>query len=168
MSAATKSPAPSKSSRRATISTPRERTIVCEREFDAPRERVWKAHTDPKLLAQWWGRGNTLDVEAFELKKNGHWRFVEHDPNGGVNGFEGHFREVTPMDRIVQTFEWDGMRGYTILNTLELSDLPGGRTKLTTTSLFFTNDERDGFLKSGFEGGINESYDALDRLLAKG
>ena len=152
---------------RATITTPRERVIVCEREFDAPREKVWRAHTDPKLLAQWWGRGNKLDVEAFELKKNGHWRFVEHDEKEGVNGFEGHFREVTPMDRIVQTFEWDGMRGYTILNSLEFLDLPGGGTKLVTTSLFFTNEERDGFLQSGFEGGINESYDALDRLLSK-
>ena len=148
------------------INTLRERTIVCEREFDAPRDRLWRAHTDPKQLAQWWGRGNKLDVEAFELRKNGRWRFVEHDAEEGKNGFEGHFREVTPMDRIVQTFEWDGMRGYTILNSLEFLDAPGGRTRLLTTSLFFTNEERDGFLKSGFEGGINESYDALDRLLS--
>ena len=164
MATATKNP-PKGSSRKATITTPRERTIVCEREFDAPRERVWRAHTDPMQLAQWWGRGNKLDVEAFELKKGGRWRFVEHAEDG-VNGFEGHFREVTPMDRIQQTFEWDGMRGYTIMNTLEFIDLPGGRTRLVTTSLFFTNEERDGFLQSGFEGGINQSYDALDKLLS--
>lgn len=148
------------------ITTTRERTIVCEREFDAPRAKVWRAYTEPSLLAQWWGRGNKLDIEAYELKQNGHWRFVEHDAEEGQAGFEGYFREVKPMDRIVQTFEWDGMRGYTILNTAEFADLPGQRTKITVTSLFFTNEERDGFMKSGFEGGINDSYDALDRLLA--
>jgi uncharacterized protein YndB with AHSA1/START domain len=154
-----------KSARKATVTTPSDREIRIERIFDAPRDRVWRAHTDPKLLAQWWGRGNKLVIEKFELERGGHWRFVEHSDEG-VHGFEGRFREVTPQERLVQAFEWDGMPGYTVLNTLELQDLGDGRTKVIATSLFFTTEERDGMLQSGMEQGLNQSYEALDRLLA--
>ena len=154
-----------KSARKATVTTPSDREIRIERIFDAPRDRVWRAHTDPKLLAQWWGRGNKLVIERFELERGGHWRFVEDGPDG-VHGFEGRFREVTPQERLVQTFEWDGMPGYTVLNTLELQDLGDGRTRVVATSLFFTTEERDGMLQSGMEQGLNQSYEALDRLLA--
>ena len=151
---------------KATITTPTDREIRIERIFNAPRDRVWKAMTDPKLVAQWWGRGNKLVIEKLEVERGGHWRFVEHAPEG-VNGFEGRFREVTPPERVVQTFEWDGMPGYVIIETAILEDLGDGRTRLVNTSLFHTTDERDGFLQSGMEGGLNESYAALDRLLAK-
>lgn len=151
---------------KAKITTPRDREIHIERIFNAPRERVWQAMTDPELVAEWWGRGNKLVIEKLEVKKGGHWRFVEHSAEG-VDGFEGRFREVTPPERIVQSFEWDGMPGYVIINTTTLEDLGDGRTKLVTTSQFYTNEERDGFLQSGMEGGLNQSYDALDRLLAK-
>jgi len=150
---------------KATITTPKDREIHIERIFNAPRERVWQAMTDPDLVAEWWGRGNKLVIEKLEVKRGGHWRFVEHS-NDGVHGFEGRFREVTPPERIVQTFEWDGMPAYVIINTTTLEDLGDGRTKLVTTSQFYTNEERDGFLQSGMEGGLNQSYAALDRLLA--
>jgi len=149
---------------KATITTPKDREIHIERIFNAPRERVWQAMTDPDLVAEWWGRGNKLVIEKLEVKRGGHWRFVEHS-NEGVHGFEGRFREVTPPERIVQTFEWDGMPAYVIINTTTLEDLGDGRTKLVTTSQFYTNEERDGFLQSGMEGGLNQSYAALDRLL---
>lgn len=151
---------------KATITTPTDREIHIERIFNAPRDRVWKAMSDPKLIAQWWGRGNKLVIEKFELERGGHWRFVEHGPEG-IHGFEGRFREVTPPERVVQTFEWDGMPAYVIIETMTLEDLGDGRTRLVTTSLFHTTDERDGFLQSGMEGGLNESYAALDRLLAR-
>lgn len=151
---------------KATITTPADREIRFERIFNAPRERVWQAMTDPELVAEWWGRGNKLVIERLEVKRGGHWRFVEHAPDA-VHGFEGRFREVTPPERVVQTFEWDGMPAYVIINTTTLEDLGDGRTRLVTTSLFHTTEERDGFLKSGVEGGMNQSYAALDRLLAK-
>lgn len=151
---------------RAIVTKPADREIRIERTFNASRDRVWDAHTDPALVAQWWGRGNKLTVEKMDVRRGGHWRYVEHH-DGGTDGFEGRYREVTPKDRIVQTFEWDGMPGHTILNTLEFTDLGNGRTRLVTTSLFFTTDERDGMLNAGMEGGMNESYLALDRLLAK-
>jgi len=150
---------------KAKITTPTDREIRVERIFNASRDRVWQAFTDPKLVAQWWGRGNKLVIEKFELKRGGHWRFVEHGDDG-VNGFEGRYREVTPPERIVQTFEWDGMPGHVIIETATLEDLGDGRTRLVNTSLFHTTDERDGFLQSGMEGGMNESYAALDKVLA--
>ena len=149
-----------------TVTTPAEREIRIERVFDAPRELVWRAFTDPELVAQWWGRGNRLDIERNEVERGGHWRFVEHGPEG-VSGFEGRYREVSPPERIVQTFEWDGLPGYVVVNTAELEDLGDGRTKVVTTSLFHTADERDGMLSSGMEHGLNQSYAVLDRLLAE-
>ncbi len=151
---------------KATITVRGDREIRIERIFNAPRERVWQAMTDPKLVAQWWGRGNKLVVERMEVERGGHWRFVEHAP-GGVHGFEGRFSEVTPPERVVQTFEWDGMPGHVALETATLEDLGDGRTRLVNTSLFMTTEDRDGMMQSGMEGGLNESYAALDRLLAK-
>jgi len=150
---------------KATITTPGDRDVRIERIFNAPRDRVWKAMTEPKLIAQWWGRGNKLVVERFELERGGHWRFVEHSDHG-VHGFEGRFAEVAPPERVVQTFEWDGMPGHVALETMTLEDLGDGRTRLVTTSLFMTAEDRDGMLQSGMESGVNESYAALDRLLA--
>lgn len=153
------------SATRAKVSTPVEREIHVERTFNAPREKVWKAMTEPELLAQWWGRGNKLVIEKYEFKKGGHWRFVEH-AHGETHGFEGRFREITPPESMAMTFEWDGMPGYVIVNFMSLTDLGDGRTKLQARSLFHSNEERDGMLHSGMEGGMNESYNALDRVLA--
>lgn len=151
---------------KAKVTTPSDREIHIERIFAAPRERVWKAMTDPALVAQWWGRGNKLVIEKMEMHRGGHWRFVEH-ADGQEHGFEGRYREVTPMDRIVSTFEWDGMPGHVIVNDVSLHDLGDGRTKVVTSSLFFTTEDRDGMLHSGMEGGMNQSYEALDAVLAR-
>ena len=151
---------------RATITAPTDREIRIERIFNAPRDRVWKAFTDPELVAQWWGRGNKLVIEKMDLQRGGHWRFVEHGPDG-VHGFEGRYREVSPPDRVVQTFEWDGMPGYVAVETMTLEDLGDGRTRVVTISLFHTTGERDGMLQSGMEEGLNRSYEALDALLAR-
>jgi uncharacterized protein YndB with AHSA1/START domain len=159
-------PASAKTSHATTVTTPAEREIRIERIFDAPRERVWRAMTDPELVAQWWGRGNKLVVERMEPKRGGHWRFVEHSDHG-VHGFEGRYREVTPPSRMVMTFEWDGMPGHVAVDTVTLEDLGDGRTRVVTLSIFHTVEERDGMLGSGMEGGVNESYTALDKLLAK-
>lgn len=147
------------------ITTPSDRELRLERVFDAPRSRVWRAMTERDLIAQWWGRGNPLDIVTFEPHRGGHWRFVEH-AHGEKHGFEGRYREVTPEERIVMTFEWDGMPGHPCVETYELHDLGDGRTRLVATSLFFTTDERDGMMQSGMESGVIESYAALDRVLA--
>ena len=162
MTATIRHPAPA----RATVTTPAEREIRIERIFNAPRDRVWDAFTKRELVAQWWGRGNKLVIERMEVERGGHWRVVEHSPEGEAHGFEGRYREVTPKDRISRTFEWDGMPGYTILETAEFFDTPDGRTRIVSTALFFSPEERDGMLHSGMEGGMAQSYAALDRVLA--
>jgi uncharacterized protein YndB with AHSA1/START domain len=161
MTTTTTHPAPA----RATLTTPTDREIHVERIFNAPRERVWRAMTEPALAAQWWGRGNRLVIERDEVVRGGHWRYVEHAPDG-VHGFEGRYREVVPPERIVRTFEWDGMPAHVAVETATLEDLGDGRTRLVSVSLFHTTAERDGMLGSGMEGGLNESYAALDRVLA--
>lgn len=149
----------------AKVTTPGDREVRIERIFNAPRDRVWRAFTDPTLVAQWWGRGNKLVIERMEVERGGHWRFVEHAPDG-VHGFEGRFREVSPPERLSYTFEWDGMPGHVVVETVTLEDLGDGRTKVVTVGLFHTTEDRDGMVSSGMEGGLNQSYAALDRVLA--
>lgn len=148
------------------VSKQGDRELRVERVFNANRDRVWQAYTDPALVAQWWGRGHKLVIERMEVERGGHWRYVEHSPKG-TDGFEGRYREVTPKDRIVRTFEWDGMPGHVIIETAEFSDVGKDRMKMTSTMLFHTPEECDGMLNSGMEGGMNESFAALDRLLEK-
>lgn len=150
---------------RTILSAPGDRTMRIERGFDAPRERVWRAYTDPEQVARWWGRGHRLDIEKLEVRRGGHWRFVEHAPDG-AHGFEGRFREVRPPEFLSQTFEWDGMPGYVSLTTATFEDLGDGRTRVVSEVLFFTREERNGMMGAGMEEGLNQSYAALDRLLA--
>jgi uncharacterized protein YndB with AHSA1/START domain len=122
--------------------------------------------TDPALVTQWWGGGSKVVVEKMEVKRGGHWRFVDYSEHG-THGFEGRYREVTPPERIVQTFEWDGMPGHVAVEDMRLEDLGDGRTRLVVVSLFHTTEERDGMLSSGMEIGMNKTYEALDALLAR-
>lgn len=149
-----------------TVTIPTDREIVTERVFDAPRERVFATYTDPALIPQWWGpRRMTTTVDQMDLRPGGSWRFVMREPDGREIGFKGIYREVTPTERIVQTFEWEGMPGHVIIETVTFEEL-GDRTKVTTTSLFHTTEERDGMIASGMEGGLTESHERLAELLA--
>jgi uncharacterized protein YndB with AHSA1/START domain len=151
----------------AALTTPTDRQIHVERVFDAPRDRVFAAFTDPKLIPEWWGpRDTTTVVDQMDVRPGGSWRFVIRNSDGSETGFRGTYREITPPERVVQTFEWEGMPGYVSVETATFEDL-GDRTKVTTTSLFHTTEERDGMLESGMERGLNESYARLDDLLAR-
>jgi uncharacterized protein YndB with AHSA1/START domain len=151
----------------ATLTTPTDREIHVERVFDAPRDQVFAAFTDPKLIPEWWGpRDTTTVVDQMDVRPGGSWRFVVRNSDGSETGFRGTFREITPPERVVQTFEWEGMPGYVSVDTATFEDL-GDRTKVTTTSLFHTTEERDGMLESGMERGMNESFARLDELLAR-
>ena len=151
----------------ATITTPTDREIHIERVFDAPRDRVFAVYTDPALIPEWWGpRGTTTIVDKMDVRSGGDWRFIARDADGSETAFRGSYREVSAPDRIVQTFEWEGMPGYVSVETATFEDL-GDRTKVITTSLFHTTEERDGMLGSGMEGGMNETYARLDELLER-
>ena len=152
---------------KATVTTPTDREIQIVREFDAPRDRVFAVYTDPELVPEWWGpRGTTTFVDEMDVRTGGNWRFLSRNSDGSETGFRGTYREVTAPERIVQTFEWEGMPGYVSLDTATFEDL-GDRTKVVATSLFYTTEERDGMLGSGMEGGMNETYQRLDELLER-
>jgi uncharacterized protein YndB with AHSA1/START domain len=151
----------------AKVTTPTDREIHVERVFDAPRDKVFAVYTDPELIPEWWGlRNATTIVDQMDVRNGGSWRFVMRDADGSETGFRGTYREVTPPERIVQTFEWEGMPGHVSVETATFEDL-GDRTKVTTISLFHTPEERDGMLASGMESGLNETYARLDALLAR-
>jgi uncharacterized protein YndB with AHSA1/START domain len=153
--------------RKAILTTPSDREIRVERMFEAPRDRVFATYIDPALIGEWWGpRGTTAEVDRMDVRAGGSWRFVIHDSDGSQTGFRGIYREVTPSERIVQTFEWEGMPGHVSLETATFEDL-GERTKVTMVSIFHTPQERDGMLESGMEGGMNDTYDRLDELLER-
>ncbi len=150
-----------------TVKARSDREIVSERVFDAPRERVFEAFTDPELIPEWWGPRNvTTTVDKMDVRPGGDWRFVCQSSDGNTDGFRGTYREITPPERVVQTFEWEGMPGHVIVETATFEDL-GERTKVTNVSLFHTTEERDGMLAAGMEGGLTESYERLDELLEK-
>jgi len=97
--------------------------------------------------------------------KGGHWRFVEHSDHGN-HGFEGRYREVTPETLISYTFEWDGMPGHVIVETVNFEEIDGGaRTRLVIDASFHTAEDCAGMLSSGMEEGMNQSYAALDAVL---
>lgn len=151
----------------ATVTTPSEREVYIERVFEAPPERVFAAFTDPELIPQWWGPRNTTTlVEEMDVRPGGAWRFIHRMDGGEETAFRGVFREITPPTRLVQTFEWEGMPGHVCVETNDFEDLGDGRTKITSTTIFHTTEERDAMLESGMEGGMNESFERLDELLA--
>jgi uncharacterized protein YndB with AHSA1/START domain len=152
---------------RATVDKQGDREIRIVREFDAPRERVFEAFTDAEQIAQWWGpHGTEMTVDKLDARTGGDWRFLMQDPDGGETAFRGSFREVSPPERIAWTFEWSGMPGYVSVDSTEFEDLGDGRTRVVTTSTFLFEEERDGMIEAGMEGGLQESYERLDELLA--
>ncbi len=149
---------------------PGKQEIFITREFDAPRELVFKAHTDPELYVQWLGlRELTMTLEKFEPRDGGTWRYILEDQAGTKYAFHGVNHEVLAPERIIGTFEFEGLpeRGHVVLGTLKFEALPGNRTRLTSQSVFQSVADRDGMIRSGMERGVNEGYDRLDDLLEK-
>jgi uncharacterized protein YndB with AHSA1/START domain len=148
------------------IADPRVPLVRIIREFDAPKEKVFRAHTDPELVVQWQGpRGMEARIDHYDCRTGGSYRYV-HSHDGQEYGFRGSFHEVRPAELIVQTFTFEGFPDSVALEKLELEDLPGGRSRLTATSLVDSFEGRDAFLASGMETGVREGYERLDDLLA--
>jgi uncharacterized protein YndB with AHSA1/START domain len=137
------------------------------REFDAPPEKVFRAHVDPELVVQWLGpRGLEMTIDHYDCRTGGSYRYL-HRRGDEEYGFHGSFHEVRPNELIVQTFTFEGMPDGVALEKLVLEDLGDGRTRLTTTSLVDSFADRDAFLASGMEVGVREGYERLDELLAR-
>jgi uncharacterized protein YndB with AHSA1/START domain len=141
--------------------------VSFEREVAAPRELVYRAYTEPELLAQWLGpRRLTMRVDELDVRHGGAWRYVSIDTDGTEYGFRGVFHGTPSPDRITQTFEFDGAPGHVSLDTLVLEDR-GGRTLIRTTSVHQSVEARDAMIASGMEGGVVEGFEQLDELLAR-
>ncbi len=155
------------SRREAQITAPDGQPVIeIVREFDAPVERVFRAHVDPELVVQWLGpRRLRMRLEQWDMRRGGSYRYVHVDEDGSEYGFHGVFHEVRPHDRIVQTFTYEGWPDSVSLEKATFADL-GGRTRVTTTSVFDSVEGRDVMVASGMESGLNEGYSRLDELLA--
>ena len=143
--------------------------IHIERIFDAPRDKVFKAMTTKELVEKWWlGPGYKVRVEAIDARDGGQWKFVQTADNGEEYAFYGSYHEVTAPERIIQTFEFSGLweRGHVSMEKMELHETEGGKTKMTVVSTFFSVEDRDGMIESGMEGGMQNTYNALDKVLA--
>ena len=149
---------------------PGKQEMVVVRKFDAPRELVFRAHTDPKLYEQWIGpRGLTIKIETFEPRTGGSWRYVQKDAEDNEYRFHGVNHDVTPPERIIQTFEYEGLpeSGHVVLEVAKFEELPGNRTRFTGRSVFLSVEDRDGMLQSDMEEGMKDSYSRLDELLER-
>src|SRR4051812_16310100 len=147
-----------------TITTPSDREIRFERLFDAPRDVVWNAFTDPSLISEWWGGG--AEVEHMDVRVGGSWKFLGgHMPDGSKFVFEGEYLEVDPPERIVQTYVNGWMNGTKWVETMEFEDL-GQRTRFTQTSQFDSTEQRDTVLPT-VEQGAHFTYSRLDKVLAR-
>ncbi len=150
------------------ITTPSDTEIRIERTFDAPRQLVWEAYTDPELLPEWLGpRELTMTVDEFELRPGGSYRFTHRDSEGNEFVFFGELREVEEPNLIVRTFAWEGMPGKFSVERAEFEELEGDRTRIVVTSSFDSKEDRDGMLESGMEHGVVESYTRLDELFER-
>lgn len=148
-----------------TLTLPSDREIVLTREVDAPRRLVWEAFTRPEHLRHWWGlRGSTMTSCDMDFRPGGSWRFVLREADGNEYAFRGEIREIVPPERIVQTFEFEGMPGAVSVESLTLAE-HGGKTTITATSTFDSIEDRDGMLQSGMERGAAETYDRLEEHL---
>jgi uncharacterized protein YndB with AHSA1/START domain len=149
------------------IAEPGKPEVVITRTFGAPRGLLWKVYTDPKLIPQWWGpRILMTTVDRMDVRPGGTWRFIQRGPDGAEYAFNGEYREVAAPERIVNTFEFEGMPGHVVLETCTLEALEG-KTKMTVKSVFQSVQDRDGMIASGMEWGMVETHDRLEELLKK-
>ena len=141
--------------------------IDMSREFDAPRDLVFKAYTDPELLVQWLGpRKYKMTVESWDVRDGGKWRYVNSDDDGNAWGFHGVFHGDQTPDGMLQTFEFEGSPGNVSLESLVFED-EDGKTVIRNHSVHQSVQARDAMIESGMEGGVNEGFDRLDELISK-
>ena len=155
---------PAKSSSTLNIELPSDREILLTRTFDAPRALVFQTMTDPALIPKWWGpRGCMTIVDKMDMRPGGEWRFIHRSPKGDA-AFRGVYREIVPPERLVYTFEWEGLPGHISTETVTFVERDG-KTTLINRVEFASVEDRDGMLRSGMEKGATETMDRLAELL---
>ncbi|SDP32078.1 Uncharacterized conserved protein YndB, AHSA1/START domain [Actinopolyspora xinjiangensis] len=145
---------------------PDRQDIVLSRVFEAPRDIVFRACTDPALVPRWWGPGHyNTTVERDDVTAGGIWRYTSRDENGVEYRFHGVYHEITPPHRIVATFEFEGMPGHVSLETVTLWENGADRTRYVGTSVFQSVADRDGMVQAGMEEGAREGMTRLAEVI---
>ncbi|MEO5930931.1 MAG: SRPBCC family protein [Candidatus Kapaibacterium sp.] len=140
--------------------------VRISRMFDAPRDLVFKACTDPAMIPQWWGpRRFTTTVDKMDVKVGGVWRFIQHDTEGNEFAFNGVYKEIVPPERVVQTFEFEPMAGHILTETVTFEAMTEGTTKMSVVVAYGTIQDLDGMVASGMKDGLFESHDRLAQLV---
>lgn len=135
------------------------------REFDAPRDVVFRAHADPNLIGQWMGPGRfAMTVDRWDLRDGGSWRYSHRDDAGNEYGFHGVFHGDQSVDGMTQTFEFEGAPGHVSLETVTFEDV-AGRTRTRVHSVYQSVADRDAVVESGMGEGMSAGYERLDALL---
>jgi uncharacterized protein YndB with AHSA1/START domain len=148
--------------------TGKQETFV-SREFNAPKEVVFKAYSEKEILERWLGfEGSMARFEKFEPFAGGVYRYVVALPNGFEAWFRGVCHEHAKPNRIINTFEFEGLpeKGHAVLETTTFRELPNNRTEVTIHSVFQSVADRDGMVQSGMEKGMVESHENLEAILA--
>jgi uncharacterized protein YndB with AHSA1/START domain len=141
--------------------------IEMEREFDAPRELLFRVHTDPELLVQWLGpRRLEMRIDRYDVRDGGIWRYVHRDADGSEYGFHGVFHGTPSLDGITQTFEFEGAPGHVSLDSVVFEERDGG-TLVRVRSVHQSVEARDAMVASGMESGVDEGYARLDELIGR-
>jgi uncharacterized protein YndB with AHSA1/START domain len=147
-----------------TFTTPSDREIVITRSFDAPRELVFAAFTQPEHLPNWMGPAAfTMVTCEIDLRVGGAYRWAWSGSDGSVMAMGGTYLEVSPPERIVAVESFDDFPGET-RNTIVFSE-QDGRTTATVTVLYDSPEARDATLASGMKDGMTEGYERLEELL---
>ena len=152
------------SSRSAKVTLPTDNQILITREFDAPKELVWRAYTEPDLVRRWWhaNRGE-MTVADIDLRVGGGWRYVMVTEDGFEVAFHGEYRELVPNERIVSTEVYEAVPDAEALDTLTLTEADG-RTTLTLLVEHQKQEYRDAHVESGMEDGLQDALDLLERV----
>jgi len=147
------------------LAEPGKHELTTSRAFNAPRELVFRAFTDPILVPKWWGLSDyTTTVERMDVKKGGIWRYVQRSTQGEEFWFNGVYHEIVPPERIIFTFEYEGQPGHVLLETLTFTERDG-TTTITDSSVFQTVADRDEMIQAGMESGAAEGWDRFEQLL---
>lgn len=150
------------------IIEPGRQDIVIKRVFDAPPEAVFQAMTDPAQIPQWWGpRQYQTIVDYADVRNGGSWRYLNRDDQGNEYAFHGVFHDITPAQRVTQTFEFEGVPGHVSLETATLEPLDGGRTQCVAVSVFQSVQDRDRMVQSGMQEGTTDTMERLAELVEK-
>lgn len=149
------------------IVEPGKQEIIVTRLMNARRDRIFKAMTDPLLIPKWWGpRKYETVVDMLEARPGGRWRFINRDESGQEHAFHGVYHSIDAPQRIVDTFEYEGVPGHVLLETHTL-EARGNQTLLTTHVIYESVADRDGMVASGMEYGQNEGLERLEEVAAK-